>query len=235
MPHTKKSAAAQAGDTTVAMTKSEREDLQHLIRQREKVLKSAAKQRSAELIAEFENAMGQQFSFDQDEVWAAAKQIAEREVAKAQERVAARCAERGIPKRFAPELDVRWYGRGENAIKERRAELRKMTTTRVEAIERKALTEIELSCLKAQEQVALAGITSQAAKRFIEALPGIGKLMPALSFEEIAGEADPPVAEQLVSPNALRQRRFREKQAALRNASKALQAPSRNADGEEDD
>jgi len=41
-----------------AMTRGEREDLQRLIRQREKVLKSAAQQRSAELLADFENQMG---------------------------------------------------------------------------------------------------------------------------------------------------------------------------------
>ena len=35
------------------MTRSEREDLQRLVRQREKVLKSAAKQRSSELVADF--------------------------------------------------------------------------------------------------------------------------------------------------------------------------------------
>ena len=40
------------------MNKSEREDLLRLIRQREKVLKSAARQRSAELLADFENQMG---------------------------------------------------------------------------------------------------------------------------------------------------------------------------------
>ena len=57
---------------TAAMTKSEREDLQRLVRQREKVLKSAARQRSAEMLADFENQMGQEYSFDQDEVWAAA-------------------------------------------------------------------------------------------------------------------------------------------------------------------
>jgi hypothetical protein len=51
------------------ITRSDTEDLQRLIRQREKVLKSAAKQRSAELIADFENQMGQEFSFDRDEVW----------------------------------------------------------------------------------------------------------------------------------------------------------------------
>ena len=33
-------------------------------------LKSAAKQRSAEVLADFENQMGQRFIFNQDEVWA---------------------------------------------------------------------------------------------------------------------------------------------------------------------
>src|SRR5262245_32687119 len=78
------------------MSRSEREDLQRLVRQREKVLKSAAKQRSAELTADFENQMGSEYSFDQDEVWEKAKQAAEVVVKKAQEQVAARCRELGI-------------------------------------------------------------------------------------------------------------------------------------------
>ena len=201
-----------------AMTKHEREDLQRLVRQREKVLKSAAKQRSAELIADFENQMGQEFSFDQDEVWERATKIAQAALAKANEQIAARCHEIGIPKRFAPGLDLSWYGRDENATKQRRDELRKMAKTRVEAIERQAVTEIELSCLAAQEQIALSGLTTEAARQFVEALPKIEALMPRLTFAEVAGEAEPPVAEQLVSPNALRQRRYRERQKALRDA-----------------
>jgi hypothetical protein len=54
-------------DSAMSMSKGEREDLQRLVRQREKVMKSAAQQRSAELLADFENQMGQEFSFDQDE------------------------------------------------------------------------------------------------------------------------------------------------------------------------
>jgi hypothetical protein len=46
------------------MSKGEREDLQRLVRQREKVLRSAAKQRSAELLADFEDQMGAQYAFD---------------------------------------------------------------------------------------------------------------------------------------------------------------------------
>jgi hypothetical protein len=217
-----------------AMNSSEREALQRLIRQREKVLKSAAKQRSADLLADFENQMGSIYSFDQDEVWAAATEVAEREVAKAQDRIAARCAEKGIPKRFAPSLDVHWYSRGENAVKARRDELRKMAVTRIAAIESKAIVEIEKGCLDLQTRIAVAGLTSDAARQFVEGLPRIETLMPALSVTEMAGEAEPPIAEQLVSANTLRQRRFRQRQAALRNATEALPHPSRNG-GDEDD
>jgi hypothetical protein len=219
---------------TAAMTKGEREDLQRLVRQREKVLKSAAKQRSAELLADFENQVGQEYSFDQDEVWERAVKNVEPLVTKAQVQIAARCRELGIPEQFAPSLHLNWHARGyDNSIAKRIAELRGMAKTRVEAIEAKAVTEIELSCLKAQEQIAMAGLTSAGARQFIEQLPSVEALMPALSFEAIAGEADPPVVEQLVSPNALRQRRYRERQTALRNASQALQGPSRNAETDE--
>jgi hypothetical protein len=205
------------------MNKSECEDLQRLVRQREKVLKSAASQRSAELIADFENQMGQEYSFDQDEIWKKATEAAEHEVQKAQKQVAVRCRELGIPERFAPSLSVGWHHRGYgNQVKERRDELRRMAATRVKAIEQKAIVAIEMSCLKAQEQIALAGLTSEVAKEFIERLPAVETLMPSLSFAEIAGEAEPPVAEQLLSPNALRQQRYRDRQRALRDGNGAL-------------
>jgi hypothetical protein len=213
------------------MSKGEREDLQRLIRQREKVLKSAAKQRSAELIADFENQMGQQYSFDQDEVWDEAKKLAHIEVSKAQDRVAARCRELGIPDRFAPSLSLRWHNTGyDNLIDSRKAELRRMAQTHIEAIEAKARVEIEMSCLQAQTDIATAGLTSDAALGFIGRLPTIEVLMPALAFAQIAGEADPPLAEQLVSAmtNAERQRRWRERH---RNA---LAVTRRNADDDDE-
>jgi len=91
-----------------------------------------------------------------------------------------------------------------------------MAKTRIEAEERKAITQIEISCLEAQTQLAVSGLTSEAAHGFVKTLPSITDLMPRLSFAEIAGEADPPIAAQLISSNALRQRRFRERQATLK-------------------
>ena len=62
--------------TAKPMTKSEREDLAKLIRNREKVMKSAARERSAELLAEFEQQMASVYSYDQDEVWKSATEAA---------------------------------------------------------------------------------------------------------------------------------------------------------------
>ncbi len=210
-----------------AISRSEREDLQRLIRQRDRVLKSAAKQRSAELLADFENQMGGQYHAEDDPIWAEVCKTAEQVVAKAQQQVAARCRELGIAKQFAPSLDIGWMHRGYgNALTQRRTEMRRMAQSQIAAIEAKALVEIELSCLQAQEALALSGLTSEAAKQFVERLPSVEALMPALSFSSIAGEADPPTAEQLVTPGALRQRRYRERLAA-RDAATSL-PPSRD-------
>lgn len=200
------------------MTKGEREDLQRLIWQREKVLKSAAKQRSSELFSDFENQLGSIYSFDDDAVWAEAERTANQEVEKANAKIAARAAELGIPKDFAPSVGSVWIERGANMVKARRNELRRMAETRIAAIETKAIVEIELGCLEAQTAIAASGLTSEAARAFLTNLPSVESLMPALSYEAVAGEAKPPIAEQLTSPGALRQRRYRERHAALRDA-----------------
>ena len=46
--------------------------------------------------------------------------------------------------------------------------------------------------------------------------------MPALSYQELAADSEPPIIEQILTPNALRQRRFHERQKALRDASLTL-------------
>ena len=82
---------------------------------------------------------------------------------------------------------------------------------------RKAVVHIEQASVEAQTELAIAGLGSESACDFVERLPTVASLMPGLSYQGIAGEADPPVVEQLVTPNALRQRRFRERQQALHN------------------
>lgn len=205
------------------MTKGEREDLQRLVRQREKAMKSAAKQRSLELLADFENQISAEYSFDDDAVWAEATRIADAEVKKVQEAVARRCVELGIPRQFAPTLSLIWKARGYgNSIDRRRNELRLSAKAQVDALEAKAIVQIEMQAVEAQTQLAMAGLTSDAALSFIGQLPSVESLMPELSYQAIAGESDPPMIEQLLTPNAIRQRRYRDKQKALRNAETAL-------------
>jgi hypothetical protein len=136
-------------------------------------------------------------------------------------------------------VSLNWCNRGyDNIIEKRRVELRRMAKTAIEAQERKAITAIELSCLEAQTKLATAGLTSEAARRFVEQLPSINDLMPQLSFAKVAGEADPPVAEQLVSPNALRQRRHRERHRLTKpnraGTAHNVTEPLRNADPDGD-
>jgi hypothetical protein len=107
-----------------------------------------------------------------------------------------------------------------------------MAVTSIEAQEQKAKTQIELSCLEAQTKLAISGLTTDMARGFIEALPSVEELMPRLSFAEVAGESKPPVAERLVSSNASRQQRHRERQKALRNATEPLQVAERNGGAE---
>jgi hypothetical protein len=148
-----------------AMTKSEREDLQRLIRQREKAQASAAKQRSSELLADFENQIAAQYAFDDDAVWEEATKAARAEVEKAQSRVTARCQELGIPKQFAPSLTFCWHHRGyDNEVEKRRNELRRVARAQVEALERQAIVKIQLASVEAQTELALAGLTSEAAR-----------------------------------------------------------------------
>ena len=59
-------------EATSAMTKGDRADLARLTRQRERLLKTAASQRAAELLADFERHLGTVYSFDDDETWKAA-------------------------------------------------------------------------------------------------------------------------------------------------------------------
>jgi hypothetical protein len=167
------------------MTKAEVLGPQNLIRQREKVLKSAAAQRSAELMADFEQQLASQYSFDQDEIWREAAALAERAVNEAKATIAARCAELGIPAKFSPGLGLHTYNRGENALEQRRRELRLVAKTRIAAIEKDTCLKIELHSVELQTQVMAQGLTSEAAKAFLESMPAIETLMPSLELPKI--------------------------------------------------
>ena len=167
------------------MTRAERTDLGALIRRREKLLKTAAKQRAAELLANFEKQISTIFSYDDDETWKAAFASAEKAVGDAKAVIAEQCRKLGIPPEFAPDLSLGWYGRGENAVSQRRTELRRVAKTEIDALEARAKTEIERVSVEQQTALISDGLTSVAAQAFLEQMPTAENLMPALDMDQI--------------------------------------------------
>jgi hypothetical protein len=169
----------------VTMTKGERDDLVRLIKQREKVAKTAAEQRSAAMLAEFERQVSALHDFNTDEVWSAAAQAAAEAARKANAEVLTRAKELGIPEEFAPRLAFSWARRGENEYNARRSELRRVAKAEIETVEKLALVQIEAQSVQAQTEVIAHGLTSDAAISFLQSMPSVEKLMPPLDLETI--------------------------------------------------
>lgn len=169
----------------MGMTKQERAELTSLIRKREKVLKLHAAERSAAMLAEFENQIVQAYSYDQDEVWKRLAEEARAAVEGARAEIAKRCEALGIAREFAPDMSVHWHGRGQNAVKERRDELRRAAKSRIDALEREAITNIEKMSLEAQTQVIASGLVSDDAQKFLKELPDMALLMPPIDLGSV--------------------------------------------------
>lgn len=173
-----------ANDTR--MTKGERADLLSLVRKRERVMKSMAAERSAQMLAEFEAQAAAAYSFNDDAVWAAAQREAAEAVRQAAEMVVKRCEALGIPKEFAPTLNLSWYGRGENAFVQRMAELRRAAKKRIEAMEAQAVASIERLALEAQTTLLAHGIDTDAAHAFLaKTQEDMATFMPSLAIADV--------------------------------------------------
>ena len=167
------------------MTKAEREDLLRLIKQRERVAKTAAEQRSAAMLAEFEHKISAQHNFATNEVWAAATEAAIEAAKTANEAIELEADKLGIPKEFQPKVSFHWARRGENEYKQRRDELRRVAKAEIDALEKIARVQIETESVRAQTEIIANGLSSDAAIDFLNRLPAIETMMPALDVDEI--------------------------------------------------
>jgi hypothetical protein len=167
------------------MTKSERESLLQVVRLRAKVAKSDATAYSAKLRADFEQQLDTKYSFDQDAIWQEMASLMQATADEAAAKVAARNRELGIPDWAAPRIVWGWRERGENATKERRAELRRLAHVQIEAIEKEARARIDRTSSEVQTKLYASGLTTEAANLFLEQIPSIESLMPALELTKI--------------------------------------------------
>lgn len=169
--------------TAEGMSRRDREELAKLCRRRERVAKSDARQRAAEIRADGEAQLATIFEVD-DARWAEAIKIAEAAIAEANATIDRHCDLTGVPKGFRPSVGLGWSSRGENASASRRGELRRVLDTRVAALEKQAFTEIERQSLAIQTQLIAGGLDSVEGQAFLDQMPTAAQLMPGLAVSE---------------------------------------------------
>jgi hypothetical protein len=161
------------------MTKGERDELSKILKARARLAGRVVEQRSAELLAEAEQQLATVYKVN-DEAWRELTATAQQTIREADAELARRCRTLGIPEEFRPGLRLGWYGRGENADKARRAELRKVAQSRIEAMAKAARVAIETRALDGLTKLAAGVLESDAARAFLAAMPAAEALMPAL-------------------------------------------------------
>jgi hypothetical protein len=175
------------------MTRRDRDDLVSIARQREKHAKTAAEKHGAEMKAQFEKDLAAIYHYDQREVWKQAHALAEAAVEKARREIAEESKKLGIPSSFAPDLGLLWYGRGENAVTQRRTELRRVAYSRIDVLVREAKLKIEAQALEIRTQLIAGGLETAEARAFLEKMPTPAELFPpSLSVDEVRQLAKMP-------------------------------------------
>jgi transketolase len=128
------------------MTRQERTDLITAAKLRARTAKAHTAKLKAERLADFEEQLATEYD-PLDERWAEAVKEASAAAKASEEKINARIAEQlpDVPERFRPSVqcDMAWRARGENFLNERRVELRRVATTRLDQLAKKALAAIE--------------------------------------------------------------------------------------------
>lgn len=170
--------------TDSKMSKTERDELSRLLRARSRLAKSVIDQRVAELLADAERQLATEYKID-DDAWRHLTAAATQAVKSADAELARTCHALGIPQEFRPSLSVSWWKRGENAWKERRAELRRVVQTRLDAMAREARVVIESKVLEGLTMLAAGALKSAEAREFLASMPTVEMLMPALDISAL--------------------------------------------------
>ena len=165
------------------MSAAERTELGKLLRLRGKVAKQDIDQRAVRLEADFEAQLASRYKAS-NAAWAHVTKQAEEVVKAADEQVAAICREKGVPEEFRPGLSLYWYGRGENADKDRRAELRRVLKTELEARVKNGKLEVDRAVADGLTKLAAGALTSSEAKAFLATMPTSEQLLPAVTLPE---------------------------------------------------
>jgi hypothetical protein len=171
--------------TPVPLSKSDRDNLIRIARQRAKQAEREADARAKTLLAEVLNDLAAEYDH-QDQLWRDAVKISEEAVRATNARIVAQCAELGIPANRAPGVEVGWRSRSpETADQRRRAELKELAQARITALTQDAKAAIQAATLDVEERLILDGLESGRAKALLSELPTVEALMPTQSIDSL--------------------------------------------------
>lgn len=163
------------------MTKAERMELAKVVRLRAKVAKDETTAEEKRILADFEAQLAAEYP-EHHPAWEQITATAREAVAVADRQIAALCRQFNIPEEFRPGIRAYWHGRGENAWRERRSELRRVAQTEAAARSAAAKTAIDRQAAQMLEELVSAALSSDQAKDFLQRLPSVDTLMPRLEF-----------------------------------------------------
>jgi hypothetical protein len=167
------------------LTKAEQDNLVKLARLNREGAVAGIKAKTADAIADYEMHMAAEYKFDQREIWADLTHSAKARVNELDAMLAEDCRRLGIPEQFRPSLNLVWSGRGENAFKERRTELRRVMATRLAAVERAAIEQVEAGYRQAMTAILSATLSSGEARDLLAAMPTAEQLMPPIDYATV--------------------------------------------------
>jgi hypothetical protein len=167
-----------------SMTKGERTEIGRVLKLNAKVAKDGIESHAARVLVNIEAQLAAEYPEDHA-AWADVTERAERAVAEADTQIAQRCRELGIPERFRPSIDCHWYKRGENAMKDRRAELRKVAQMELAARVKAAKNTVDRRTADLLTQLVAGMLESSQAKDFLNAMPSVDDLMPPITLDDL--------------------------------------------------
>ncbi|MGF6481983.1 hypothetical protein [Paraburkholderia sp. JPY419] len=169
---------------TKSITAKERDALRETVRLRARVAKADIDRRAALLRAEAERKLSETFDAD-DERWREAVAIAMAKATAATAEMQAALLRDGVPRENLPSLNVLFNDRGSYALKERRAELRKLAAAKIDLAAKDAKLSVERWQAATQTEL-LAGLLDTAdAKAFLAAMPSAEALLPAMTMQQV--------------------------------------------------
>jgi hypothetical protein len=163
------------------LTKTEQDNLVRIAKLNRDGAIADARRRTADAAADYEMYLASEFAYDQRETWADLMHTAKARISELDNLLAEDCRRLGIPESMRPSINLLWSGRGENASKERQAELRRVMTSRLFAIERTAALAIEGGYRKAMT----ASLSSEEAHALLADMPSAEQLMPKIDYAEV--------------------------------------------------